>query len=402
MTPLSKQEKINSILQLAVSGLGLLFLLAAAAGSGIFSLLTGDSMGRAVSGALDLFLPALLLLPAVTYSARRLLGSDAGCAGVNPPWWISLLLLAWPPLLLASAAVLRADEAVLEAGDPLLPLFSLTRFLTMLTLTAWASGLAAFHLPVMTPRRGWGLLSAGMLGGTLLAGLLEALLVTALVVVGVLVMLLVPSLAERLLALLETAAAQTDPSAVLQMLQPLLNSPLVIGLAFLLISLAVPLIEEAVKPAALWLLKKEKLSPAQGFLGGLMCGAGFGLAENLMSTNPLLGGDWLLVAVMRAGTTLLHMLASGLVGLGLARWWSGGGFKHAAGGYLLAVGLHGAWNGLTLALGLTLLQSGDLSPAAYAILGGMGLLTLACLGLLLRVNRDLRRAVPPVSSENML
>ncbi len=396
MTPPGKRNKINSILQLAVSGLGLLFLLAVAGLRGIFSLFNGESFPLAISGILDLLLPAALLVPAILYSLLRLTGREAGTCAVNPPGWSGLLLLAWPPLILWCAALL-------ETGDLAMPLFSLVRFTAMLTLAAWVYGVAGFRLPALNARRGWGLLAAGMLGGTLLSGLLEMLLVSALALLGVLALLLSPSLADRLLAIFQAAAGAPDPTAALQALQPLLDSPVLIGAAFLLISVAIPLIEEAVKPAAMWLLLRKGLTPAEGFLGGVVCGAGFGLVENLMSTAPLLEGDWLPVAVMRAGTTLLHMLASGLVGLGLARWRAGGGFLQAAGDYLAAVALHGTWNGFALLLGLEMLNGVDLTPAAYGLLGGMALLSLACLAVLLRLNRHLRRqAAAQAPPQNML
>ena len=84
----------------------------------------------------------------------------------------------------------------------------------------------------------------------------------------------------------------------------------------------------------------------------------------------------------RAASSLMHMLASGLVGWGIASARLEKRTLRLAGCYLGAVGLHGLWNGSVLmvvygALRLTLLKGGPVDPVSIGlILLGAGLLAL--------------------------
>jgi len=54
------------------------------------------------------------------------------------------------------------------------------------------------------------------------------------------------------------------------------------------------------------------------------------------------------MAIGRAGTGVLHMFGSGLVGWGLARAWRKGKWPFLGGMLVLAVTTHGIWNALAL------------------------------------------------------
>jgi len=77
--------------------------------------------------------------------------------------------------------------------------------------------------------------------------------------------------------------AGSDPETLLRILQPVAMTPSVLISVLLMVSGVVPLIEELVKPLGLWVLVGKKLTPAQGFVGGLLCGAAFALLESLGS-----------------------------------------------------------------------------------------------------------------------
>lgn len=104
----------------------------------------------------------------------------------------------------------------------------------------------------------------------------------------------------------------------------------------------VPLIEEILKPLPAVLRIRDPQAPrTQAILYGALGGAGFALAENLLSWQ--LGVPWAFVAAGRLGATALHVFNGGLMG-----WaWSGlrrGRFLEGVGAYLLAWLLHGLWN----------------------------------------------------------
>jgi RsiW-degrading membrane proteinase PrsW (M82 family) len=137
-----------------------------------------------------------------------------------------------------------------------------------------------------------------------------------------------------------------------QLIEPFLRQPIVVYGVFALMAGVIPAIEELLKPMALWALAGKKISPQEGFVGGLIAGAGFALIENVLYfTNVITAGDWLVVAVGRAGTGILHMLASGIAGWGLAKGWRDRKWWTLIFSTLGAILLHGLWNGLAIASG---------------------------------------------------
>ena len=79
-------------------------------------------------------------------------------------------------------------------------------------------------------------------------------------------------------------------------------------------------------------LAGKGLTDQEGFVAGLLCGAGFALLENLLYfMNVGTAEEWLFMVIGRAGTGVLHMFGSALMGWGLARTWreGKGGFPGA-------------------------------------------------------------------------
>ena len=78
---------------------------------------------------------------------------------------------------------------------------------------------------------------------------------------------------------------------------------------------------------ALWFLAGRKLTPSQGFVGGLLAGACFAAIETLGSIGTPLDNSWYGLLFGRIGTGLLHISLSGIVGWGIAsafyykKWW---------------------------------------------------------------------------------
>ncbi len=91
---------------------------------------------------------------------------------------------------------------------------------------------------------------------------------------------------------------------------------------------------------------------------------------------------------------LVIFVETGLVGLGLTLAWRRGKYFQLGGLFLLAVALHGLWNGVSLLSGLAPL----LNAAQYGVLDWIGalanlfmvVLAVIILALLLGVNRYLR------------
>ena len=170
-----------------------------------------------------------------------------------------------------------------------------------------------------------------------------------------------PGLEQELTQFFDSIMSQTaDPDALLAQVEPYLRQPAVIFVILAIFAGIMPLIEELLKPLALWTLAGRKISPQEGFVGGLLCGAGFALMENILYFSTMVTAeDWLLLAVGRAGTGVLHMLASGLAGWGLARAWRDGKWGFLIVTTLTSVILHGLWNALALLSGIAPILLGN-------------------------------------------
>jgi hypothetical protein len=182
--------------------------------------------------------------------------------------------------------------------------------------------------------------------------------------------------------------------ALIQFLRPLILQPSIIYWALAIFGGIIPIIEEVIKPLALWTLAGRKITPQEGFVGGLLCGAGFALMENVFFfTTVLLSEEWLFMAIGRAGTGVLHMLASGLMGWGLAAAWGKGKWIFMTLTTLGAFILHGVWNILAVLSGVGPLLILESEPTSLQLLIShtpvVLLLIISMVGLFL-VNRHLR------------
>lgn len=270
----------------------------------------------------------------------------------------------------------------------------------------WLVEIARRGLDVLPGGRGWQLLSASLaltIPLTLLLSL--AMLAVFIVVLGVYL-----NTQPQLLADLQQFFEQFDPARMdMQQLEALANqvlsNPVIVALLISLVAGVTPLLEELLKPLALWLYAGDRLSPAQGFVGGALCGAAFGLWENLSALAGAGEGSGVLILTARVGSLLLHITASAIFGWGLASYW--GQARHLGrliGTYLLAVGLHAFWNlfgvlsAVPVAPQLPLI---NLLPAdmetfnpLWLVLPGLALLNLL---LLVWFNGRLQREAVPVA-----
>lgn len=310
----------------------------------------------------------------------------------------SLAMILWLPLI----ALFQAVETSPLAWLALPPLAAVGAVIP----AWWLVEIARRGLDVLPRGRGWQLLSASLaltIPLTLLLSL--AMLAVFIVVLGVYL-----NTQPQLLADLQQFFEQFDPARMdMQQLEALANqvlsNPLIVALLISLVAGVTPLLEELLKPLALWLYAGDRLSPAQGFVGGALCGAAFGLWENLSALAGAGEGSGVLILTARVGSLLLHITASAIFGWGLASYW--GQAHHLArliGTYLLAVGLHAFWNlfgvlsAVPVAPQLPLI---NLLPADMETFNPLWLAlpALALLNLLLLVwfNRRLQRESGPVA-----
>ena len=135
-----------------------------------------------------------------------------------------------------------------------------------------------------------------------------------------------------------------DPSG------PGCNQALQFNIVFLIIAVIGPVVEETVKPLGVALYMGRVRSAVEAFTLGMAAGIGFALVE----TVGYIGSgyqDWLSVALMRTGSSLLHGFGAGMVALGwyyLVHRKQGGSVLIAVLCWLYAVFQHLVWNGTTV------------------------------------------------------
>ena len=278
-------------------------------------------------------------------------------------------------------------------------LFPWLNLLALLIPIWWLVEFGRRQLPSGSPQRSWGLVSLS-LGVTPLVAILVELIVSVLVLLVVFMRLSVePAWMDKFNQLIiQFNQSDLDPQFFMFFFKELLASPLVITAIFVTVGLLMPLTEELLKPLGLWALRKRLLTPAEGFSGGLICGAGFALIESATMIAQTGGSaDWGKIVVLRIGTSLLHMTASGFVGWGLASAWRQKKYGRTMLTILAATAVHGLWNSMAILIVLLpLLSSAGAQSVLMQNLQGIGTSTLASILTFVAIalfllNRRLRR-----------
>jgi len=400
--PQPKKLHWPSVLQFGLSAAALLLLWGTAVTMLTAALLlafspqtsNGDII-RSTMTAAGTGLIGLLALPSAAFSLTRLLGKTVKVPPLGKPLRTAALVAL--PLIFGLTIFLGYLTTQAEGFTWLLlpPLHLLAFGLPVL----WISLIGTEGLKAGSFQRLWGTLASGLLLSPIVILILELLALLAALILGGLFIALQPDLLAEVSNLIDQLSSlPLDSPLVDRLLSPYLAQP---GLWLLLlagISVVVPLIEEFIKPVGVWLLMGRKLSTQDGFVLGLISGAGFALTESLMGTTS--SEDWALVASARLGTALMHIFTAALVGAALADARREGKYLKLLLAYLGAVALHGLWNALALFLTGTLasdvttpLPEGLVIVAPYALAA----LALIVLGLLIFTNRRLRRQAESAS-----
>lgn len=287
----------------------------------------------------------LVALPSLWAAGLRLWGKEPAPLRLNLVS-ASLALLLVPLIIVVGAGVLQAD-GVLRL---FMPFFQIA---VVIIPAVWLVAYLTRPLQPVRAGRFWGAVNVGVFVTTPLILLVEGMLLVF-IMIGTIVFL--STRPEMLLALEDLSArllnAAGDPEMILRIYRPILRQPLVLFGIAAIFTVFVPLIEEALKPLAVWLLAGERLTPAEGFWLGGVCGAGFALVESLFSVIGADATSWMTLAVGRIGTTTLHITTAALMGGALVQAWQSRRYERLGLIYLLVVGLHGLWNLLALTSGL--------------------------------------------------
>jgi PrsW family intramembrane metalloprotease len=145
-------------------------------------------------------------------------------------------------------------------------------------------------------------------------------------------------------------------------LQELLASPWTIVFLVDLVVVA-PLTEEAGKALGGFLFARPR-SRRDAFVVGVSAGTGFAVVENLLYAGlaAAFGGPWELVVIARTVSAPVHVLASGVVALGVwdaRREAQPGALLRGYGG---GVGIHALWNGSLVVLLIAATAGSSVAP----------------------------------------
>jgi hypothetical protein len=361
-----------------------------------------DYMASNLSGSLGMFFCAVLILPMLILSYRALKGRAILPMVTSPIklWQLIGLLSIWVITLVLGSVISNTFKYGWVASVILiLPGISIP-----ILVISW---ICIGGLTVGSTRRLWSVFGIGMIGSTLGAVFVEYLLVgIALFILGI-VAAFNPNLLNLINQIKERigSARSMDIQNLVSLLAPYLTNPIIILSIFLFAAVLAPIIEEAFKPAVIWLLGKDLHSTGAGFALGALCGAGFATMEGLLSVSA--GAQmWGFAQAGRAVASLMHIAASGILGWGIASAQLNRCYGRLVLTYLTAIIIHGLWNGaavLAVFGSLRMVAQNiqfDLVGGIFIILGlAILLILLITLSISLPfINRRLRLATVLINS----
>ncbi|MCC6146519.1 MAG: PrsW family intramembrane metalloprotease [Anaerolineaceae bacterium] len=395
-----KKFDLPAFLMLLLSGVGVLGGLAISVGlvfTGVFALVTGGvSGGQALpifSLAWSSFFFVLLLLPSLVNAFIRLLELKQPLLHFPHHLRLASLCMTFFPALVILGHYLTTQSTVswlllppLQTVAVLIPIW-------------WVFEVGRRGLVMGERRQGWNLISFNFLISQPIIITAELILIVFLAGLAGLWLAGHPKMFEELLRLAHRINDAGMDTVILQrILLSYLGRPVVLLGILVVAAGLIPLLEELLKPLALWGLAGRHFTPVDGFVGGMLCGATFALMETLGNlTSPT--EAWTVIMVGRLGTAVLHITASGLVGWGLASALGQGKYIRLGAIYLISVSLHALWNIFGMLAGIAPLLEGSGAVGITALsqrLGGIApsaltLLTITMFLILLRSNHSLRK-----------
>ncbi len=315
----------------------------------------------------------LLGLPGVYWAWKGHYGTHAPASRPKRLWAIALILIPLGVCIGSTSAIQLPVASILGS----------LAYVTMICTVILGIVLAVRWMgPPLSARRAWGHFLIGLWGMPVMALVLEGLLsIPSLLLLGLGLML---SPDGQSLLEMATSYLATDPQVLYESMLALSMKPWVIGLILFNFAFLVPLVEETIKAMATLPLIRRKITPAQGFLGGALAGAGFALFEALFVAEP--GQVWLPVLIGRTGTSLMHIFTAAVTNWALVRSARDRKWGTFALAFVGAVALHGIWNASSVGIGLAglIIENDQVGASAgfAALVACAGLLVLVALSSL--------------------
>lgn len=271
------------------------------------------------------------------------------------------------------------------------------------TLPIWTiTGLGARDLSLGSRWRTWSVLGISLTVTPFILFMLETLVLVMIFVVVVVYVVANPNVAvefEKLSSQFMFLELESEAGLeqAFRIMLPYLIKPGVVIPAVAFFSIIVPLMEELIKPLAVWLLAGRLDSAAQGFSLGALCGAGFALWETFNASGQTV--EWGILLFTRIGTGLLHITTSAIMGGAIFMAVRERHYLRLLGTYLLAVLLHGLWNASAVtmsfsALMVTYNQFGQYESFQWIAMVSLVSLAGVLLALLISSNWKYQKTMP--------
>ncbi len=268
-------------------------------------------------------------------------------------------------------------------------------------------GIASHGIDAGSRWRFFATLGLGMTAGPFIMIILEIIVIAVIIVGGAVYMSVTqPAILQEVTSLFDLFnEGIINEDAVLTGLAPYISNPALITVLLGYIALIVPLIEELFKPLAVWIFARKIDSPAQGFVLGALSGVAFALIESLNASADS-SASWGVIVSARAGTSLLHLTTSALVGWGIVSLFKEKRFGRFFAAYFSAVLVHGIWNASAAGAGIASIGELIGKPEwlfnlAPALICGLVVLGIGMFAVLLKSNRSLRTEPKPISTEEV-
>ena len=394
-----------SILILIVLALSTAFVLLFSVGSGINSIVhlfsnDGDPAGEMI-GSFAFGFELIVLLFCSWFVLKKVMGREQAELPFRFPFanWQIFAVIGMVILSVALGGVIAYMEITWLAWFilPALTVFVIVPPIWLLF------GIGSNGIELGSHWRIFSILGLSMTIGPLIMIVLELVLLLGIIIIGLIVLAIQqPALFQEIVNLGRIIKQETNQEVILKLLAPYISNTTVIAIALGYIALIIPMIEELLKPLAVWIFAKKIESPAQGFSMGLLSGAAFALIESLNASGDGTS-NWPIIVSIRAGTSLLHMTASGLVGWGIVSAFREKRIMRFFAAYFSAVVIHGIWNACAIGAGLSAVGESIGRPEWLfnfipAMLGGMFVIGIGMFAVLIASNRKLRSSPSPYPS----
>lgn len=348
--------------------------------------LTADEIAQPLILSVMFAIVGFLLLPGAWLAFRQTntrLAPDGKAGLPFALWHIPLILLIWSLGLLGGQWASNSPAPAWMLLPFLVPLCVLPPIWLMIGLAGRGYN---FH-PVW---RGWNTFTIGSTLGPFLILVFEFLVLGLLIGAVIIFIAAQPELMAKLeLFAMRVEFAQTEEQ-LMGLMGPIVASPAFLAIVLLAVSILVPILEEFLKPLAVWMFARQLNTRLDGFVLGAISGAAYAVFET-GGISAAAGEDWLALLGARGGTSLLHITTSAWMGSAIVPAIRERKWLNLLGVYAMAIFLHGTWNTFSIFNGLGPVAAGQ--PGAEWIVtagrfSGFGLAALALVFIALVIHQQ--------------